>query len=458
MTKYFLCGILFYFSLYSSFGQRSEKRANTDSLASLLKNAREDTNKVKLLTTLADELRNRVSPDSCISLGKKALSLAENLKWKKGIGMSYDALQWYYQLKSDYASALDYNLKALDLWMKLSEESPTGKTALFESKISACYANLGNIYSHKGDTQKGFDYYSIAIQREEKAGNKKSLCVLYGYMGNLYNDRKKNYDKAIEYYRKALNLSEELGRKNVSSFWLANIGSAFISLSTQKGVTACKKDSLQAIALNYYFRAMKITEELDNKREHADILNSIGLLYTANGKFAEAEERLKQSLELSCEIRNYSNIQEAEKALSALYDTMGNIKLAYAHYKKYILARDSLNSEENAEAQARIETKYEQDKKDIAANDDKQRQKLVRNSFIGGFVLVLILALIVLRSYRQKQKANIIITKQKEEVEKQKKIVEEHQKEVIDSIRYARRIQASLLPTEKYIQRILSKK
>jgi len=36
-------------------------------------------------------------------------------------------------------------------------------------------------------------------------------------------------------------------------------------------------------------------------------------------------------------------------------------------------------------------------------------------------------------------------------------LVDEKQKEVLDSIRYAKRIQQSLMPTEKLIERILKK-
>lgn len=55
-------------------------------------------------------------------------------------------------------------------------------------------------------------------------------------------------------------------------------------------------------------------------------------------------------------------------------------------------------------------------------------------------------AFLIFRGYRQKQKANL-------EIKKQKELVEEKQKEILDSIHYARRIQNSLLPNEKYIQR-----
>ena len=73
-------------------------------------------------------------------------------------------------------------------------------------------------------------------------------------------------------------------------------------------------------------------------------------------------------------------------------------------------------------------------------------------------------AIFIFRSLRitRKQKDIIgirknILEQQKMEVEFQKQIVEEHQKDIIDSITYGRRIQRSLLPTEKYIEKTLSR-
>ena len=43
-------------------------------------------------------------------------------------------------------------------------------------------------------------------------------------------------------------------------------------------------------------------------------------------------------------------------------------------------------------------------------------------------------------------------------VEAQNKIIEQKNKDILDSIRYAKRIQTSLMPTDKYIGRILSNK
>ncbi|MCE3258927.1 MAG: hypothetical protein K0S12_568, partial [Bacteroidetes bacterium] len=77
-------------------------------------------------------------------------------------------------------------------------------------------------------------------------------------------------------------------------------------------------------------------------------------------------------------------------------------------------------------------------------------------------VFLLLLTGFVYRGYRQKKKANTIISKQKAEVEAQKLVVEkqrdlinEKQKEIIDSIKYAKRIQSSLITNDSYIDKKL---
>ncbi len=49
------------------------------------------------------------------------------------------------------------------------------------------------------------------------------------------------------------------------------------------------------------------------------------------------------------------------------------------------------------------------------------------------------------------------MTMQSRQIKKQKDLVEEKQKEILDSIHYAKRIQKSLLPTEKYIDKNLDR-
>ncbi|MBC7696686.1 MAG: SpoIIE family protein phosphatase [Burkholderiales bacterium] len=70
---------------------------------------------------------------------------------------------------------------------------------------------------------------------------------------------------------------------------------------------------------------------------------------------------------------------------------------------------------------------------------------------MGGFVLLLLLSVVIFKSYRNKKKANELISLQKQEVEKQKHTIEEKQKDILDSIHYAKRIQDALLKEEQHV-------
>ena len=82
--------------------------------------------------------------------------------------------------------------------------------------------------------------------------------------------------------------------------------------------------------------------------------------------------------------------------------------------------------------------------KQAISNAEIQSQKKLTTGAVIALVILSGLILIVFRSYNQKRKANEIISKQKE-------IVEHKNKEILDSINYAKYIQNALLPSEKVI-------
>lgn len=73
-----------------------------------------------------------------------------------------------------------------------------------------------------------------------------------------------------------------------------------------------------------------------------------------------------------------------------------------------------------------------------------------RNMYFLVTGLIILIALIAIKLLRTNRKTNKILKAQKE-------IIEEKNKDITDSIYYARRIQRSLLPPEKYIQKNLDR-
>jgi len=98
----------------------------------------------------------------------------------------------------------------------------------------------------------------------------------------------------------------------------------------------------------------------------------------------------------------------------------------------------------------------------VPEEDFMQEVKKTRTVFIGGFMLVLALTLMVIRGYNQKQKANNLLANQKAEIENQrnkiqlqKEHIEEIHHELKSSIQYAERIQKAVLPKEDILKKYL---
>src|SRR5439155_915204 len=126
--------------------------------------------------------------------------------------------------------------------------------------------------------------------------------------------------------------------------------------------------------LDYYFKSLKIKEELKDKREIAFTINNIGAFYINQNKLIEADKFLHNALKLSLEIKALDVTKNAYENLSELYEKKGDSKKAFEYYKQYIAARDSINNEEKAKKQTRIEMNYEFEKKQAVekAEHDKQ--------------------------------------------------------------------------------------
>ena len=127
--------------------------------------------------------------------------------------------------------------------------------------------------------------------------------------------------------------------------------------------------------------------------------------------------------------------------------------------------RDSVNNDESRRATLRknyelelyskekeMQVRSDAEKKILIQKqeDERKRTRIILFSIVFILIVVSVFLVVVFRGLKEKRKANEIISKQKE-------IVETKQKEVMESIRYAKRIQISLMANEKYIERIMKK-
>jgi tetratricopeptide (TPR) repeat protein len=365
-----------------------------------------------------------------------SLKISEELGDKKGIANSLNNIGIIYKNQGNYSEALKNYLASLKIDEELGDKNG----------IAHVLNNIGNIYHRQGNYPEALKNYLTSIKVMEETGDKKSVAFSLNNIGNTYSDQG-NYPEALKNYLACLKISEETGDKKVIATSLYNIGIIY------------KNQGNYPEALKNYLASLKISEQLGDKKGIAYYLNNIGNVYTRTGKAEQGKKYILQSLELSSEIGTLEIMMNNYLFLSQADSALGKHQSALENYKQYIIYSDSMLNEENTKSTIQQQMQYEfdkkealtqaeQDKKDALALEELEQQKMQRNGFIGGFALMLLLAGVSYRSFRNKQKANLLLAHKNS-------VIEEKQKEILDSINYAKRIQAAILPPERIVKKYL---
>jgi tetratricopeptide (TPR) repeat protein len=393
----------------------------------------------------------------------RSLKLREEIGDKQGTALLLGNLAVVYKNQGDFSKALEYQGRSL----KIREEIGDKKG------VTSALNNIGYIYQIQGDVSKALEYYNKSLKIRQEIGDKQGIGISLTNVGAAYAALGK-ITLALEYYNKSLTLQEEIGDKLGTSTSLNNIGHIY-QLQGDPFVTSTKEQKFKAgllKALECFFKSLKLREEIQDKQGIAYSFRNIGHVYFLQKKFDKAIEYASKSMLVAKELNFPEHIRNAAYLLFLTNKSLGNYKPAIENYELFIKMRDSLNNEETRKASIKSQLKYDYEKqaaKDSIRNAEKIVQETIKHeeaikkqrfyTYGGGigFALMIVIAGISFRAYRNKQKANDIISEQKKLVESQKHLVEEKQKEILDSIHYARRIQKALITNETYILKNISR-
>lgn len=499
--------IIFLFSfLYLSQFVSAQSLAQVDSIFVSTLKMPDDTNKVNTLNETAWFCINNSYLQKAYEIADKSYKISKNINYTKGIAYATKSIAAVYFYQGEIDDALLYYTQSHSAFVEINDKKG----------ISIALRNLGNVYHQIGDYNTAIDYYFKSLEIREDLHDKAGIAAVYGAIGLVYMEQgKKERASALQYFKKSLAIEIELDNKSGIAQKYLYIGNVFaerykeekdtiLSDSAYDYFYRCKKlaeetDNLyylimaqEALGLNYmqrgdyhkayeyYTNALELHEKVGNKFGMASVYFSIGLYFQNIGKNNEAKKYFLQSHNLALEISAPEIIKETSASLSAIYAEQKLYKEAFNFQMFYLLYKDSLQSQENTKKMTQLAMQYEFDKKDKLQQLEKQkreelykselkRQKMTRNFFVAGFGFMLIFVFFILRSYKQKKKANKMleeknaeINAQKEEIEQQrdnavksKEIIAEQHKHITDSIVYAQRIQQAVLPPDDDLNKLL---
>ena len=442
----------------------------------------------------------------------KALKIFNSINNSTGISGCLNNLGMIYELKGDFIRSVEHYEKSLVI----------DKNTNNISGIASSLTNLGNVFQKQGNYNKAIEYYIEVLKIREELNDKTGIADVYNNIGAL-NEKQNEYDNALKNYQKALILYNETQNKRKLSNVLHNIG--FI-LSRQKHYTQAIEYYFQALeirkeygakkgiaattlnigelyqilkkykeAYNYYSESLKLYKDIDSKPGISDAYAAIGSYYKDIHKYNEAIEYLEKAISIAMELKLRLNMQKIYKEHSLVYASWSKYTKAYEYRLLYEQMKDSLTNEKNSkkiiELQLQFEFEKHQKELELEGQIEKLRtikelnkQKIINYSLIVGLTTLIIIAFLVYRAYKVKQKDNLLLKEQKDQIHQkneelhlyqeelisqkenlqvQKDIVTNHRdkialqnQKITDSIQYALRIQQALLPPEEFFTEIFS--
>ncbi len=429
---FFLCG-----------GTIFAEKTVLDSLNDLLATEQSKSKKVKLLNELFSE-QYSTDYNKALKYAQEALKVSKTIKnesrqTKQNISQSANNVGNAYFFLDKYEKALKYYLMSLKVAEEITDTNMMANTLY----------NLGSLYDFKGETEKGFQYLEQAVKLEEQRGDMESAAISYSSMADYYFFNA-DYNKGMIYYEKAMKIVKPLNNKSmVASLY----GSRAVGL---KHINRYNK------SLKFHQLSITIKIELNDKTAlHTAYLN-IADVYIAMKEYEKAVEFNLKSLEIAKELDATESIMIAYKGLSETYTQMGSTSKALEYTQLYADWKDTLYGQQNAEAIAEMQTKYDTEKKEaenslLIAEKELDKAELDKKSnqqkMLGiGLGLSLLVVVYVAYSLNQKKKTNKLLNVQNEEISSKNEIIEEKNKDITDSINYAQRIQDAILPEESILK------
>lgn len=190
---------------------------------------------------------------------------------------------------------------------------------------------VGIIFSYLGEFDKALEYYKKALKLYEELGRKERIANQLGNIGIVFNI-KGELDKALEYFEKALKLFEESGGKEGIAAQLGNIGIVY------------KNKGEFDKALEYLKKALEIDEELGEKEGIAIQLGNIGIVYKNKGEFDKALDYFKMALKLNEELERKKGIANQLGNLGVIYGIRGEFNKALEYFEKALIIFKEMGS------------------------------------------------------------------------------------------------------------------
>ncbi len=408
-----------------------------DSLRGLLPTAVSDSQRVDIMNSLSKSLFSD-RPDSSVKISERSKFLAEKIKYRAGLALALKQMGIGYYLQGNYAEAVKTWSQAMTVF-KLSGDKKGEANIL---------SNMGAAYFNQGDEANSLELHLKSLKISEEINDTIRIVTSLNNIGGIYQNKTSQHDKALDYFLRSyhLNLSLPVPDQYLLGTALVNLGEFYYKKGNDTAALRYLNESAKAYAgteslpyaLIYIGRvytrqqefekaiktlteAFDYAQKLDTKLDMAQSLVGLAQTYYAKGDIKTAITDYKKSLEYSIPMNTTMEIKDAYQGLTDAYAKNKDFSSAFKYQNLLLAIKDTIYNVTTDKKLGTLQFTFDLERKEsqidllnknkLIQQQEINRQKFVRNSFIGGFAIVLLFA--------------AVFFKQRNKISKGKKISDE---------------------------------
>jgi tetratricopeptide (TPR) repeat protein len=308
---------------------------------------------------------------------ERAISTARDVKDTIPLAEATNDLGNIYKEMALFSQAIDAYFEALRLW-ELKGDS---------SGMSIAYGSIGLAFYYQKDYDRALEYFNKHLALSEKRKDLWELSKVCNSIAQIYNLRN-SYDSALTYQRRSIELSREMNLPSGESDACYNIASTFLRLR--------QLDS----AYWYINRSISIASQIDMLIP-PNYYITLGNILQSQGRYQKAAQNGLKAYSLGKDKDMPLVISDASLLLSDIYAKTGHEDMAYRYFREYTQLKDSISNDDFLKQVTRMEIQYDFDKKEKAAEYEREQQRIIQENKIqqqglylkGLLILLLLLAL-----------------------------------------------------------------
>ncbi len=392
--------------------------SKSDSLRQVLSTTIADTTRVNVLNALSKAYCND-NPDTAVTIGASSRDLAEKIKFKPGLALALKQMGIAFYLQGKYIDAVNHWQQALEVYKSIGDKVG----------VANMLSNQGAVYFNQGDDAKSLQLHLQSLKMSEELNDTLRIVTSLTNIGSIYLNKPATYKKAIDNFSRAYSLSQIINDQYLIGTSAVNLGEIYYKMNddstAMKYLLVARKayDDTEDLpyALNYmgrvfirqkeYDKAIKIHEEalgiakkLDTKLDMTQSLVGLAQAYLAKGDLQGSIAKFKEAVEVGRELKATTEVKDAYEGLTKAFAQKNDYTNAFKYQNLLLAIKDTIYNINTDKKLGTLQFTFDLEKKESQINlltKDKviqeqtiRRQKMIRNSFIGGFLVVGIFAFI----------------------------------------------------------------